>query len=87
MILQFQGKLVGVPDVDNAVIGVNEPTPPPPPTPFPWNTFTDIGMENYGRKGMPAGLGRGIIKQTSLAKPGPAWRRALEYLPHPTGMS
>ena len=26
---------------------------------------------------------RGIIKQTSLAKPGPAWRGALEYLPHP----
>lgn len=42
MILQFQGKLVGVPDVDNAVIGLNEPTPPPP-TPFPWNSFTDIG--------------------------------------------
>lgn len=35
MILQFQGKLVGVPDVDNAVIGVNEPTPPPPP-PTDW---------------------------------------------------
>ena len=26
------------------------------------NTFTDIGMENYGRKGMPAGLGRGRDK-------------------------
>ena len=35
MILQFQGKLVGVPEVDNAVIGVNEPTPPPPP-PTDW---------------------------------------------------
>lgn len=42
MILQFRGKLVGVPDVDNAVIGLNEPTPPTP-TPFPWNSFTDIG--------------------------------------------
>ena len=45
------------------------------------------GINTCESKGKQAGLGRGIVKQTNLAKPGPAWRGALEYLPHPTGMS
>lgn len=56
-----------------------------------WKLYSNArclsGINTCESKGKQAGLGRGIIKQTSLAKPGPAWRAALEYLPHPTGMS
>jgi hypothetical protein len=80
MILQFQGKLVGVPDVDNAVIGVNEPTPPPPPTQFPWNTFTDIGTiyQSLGQNDQVAF----VIRHTERNEQGEVTEAGIEYALH-----